>query len=60
MPEAARRVAGDSGTRCPETGPYRSSGRAGVVVFLKQGDTFPPDADGVTTTWVLVTGDDVR
>jgi hypothetical protein len=56
MAEAARRVAGDSGSRCPETGPYRSSGRARVIVFLKQGDIFPPDVDGASTTWVLITG----
>jgi hypothetical protein len=59
MAEAARRVAGDSGSRCPETGPYRSSGRARVVIFLKQGDTFPPDADGAATTWVLITGEGI-
>jgi hypothetical protein len=59
MAEAARRVAGDSGSRCPETGPYRSSGRARVVIFLKQGDTFPPDSDGAPTTWVLITGEGV-
>jgi len=56
MAEAARRVAGDSGSQCPETGPYRSSGRARVVIFLKQGDIFPPDSDGTSTTWVLITG----
>lgn len=55
MAEAARRVAGTSGSRCPETGPYRSTGLARVVIFVKQGDTFPPDADGQSTTWVLVT-----
>jgi hypothetical protein len=27
-----------------------------VIVFLKQGDIFPPDSDGASTTWVLITG----
>jgi hypothetical protein len=60
MAEAARRVAGNSGARCPESGPYRSSGMAKVVIFVRQGDTFPPDADGSPTTWVLVTSDEPR
>ncbi len=60
MADAARRVAGDSGSRCPESGPYRSSGRARVVVFIKQGDAFPTDSDGSPTTWVLVTAEDVQ
>jgi hypothetical protein len=57
---AARKVTGRTGSTCPESGPYRSAGKARVVLFIKQGDTFPPDADGAPTTWALVTADEGR
>ena len=56
MPIAASSVAGQTGSTCPQSGPYRSSGMAGIVIFVKQSDTFPPDWDGSSTTWVLLAG----
>jgi hypothetical protein len=55
MPVEARRVEGRTGATCSESGPYRSGGLAKVVIFIKKGDPFPPDADGSSTNWVLVT-----
>lgn len=57
MPESSMKISGRTGEQCPESGPYRSSGRAGVVVFFIEGQTFPPDADGSETTWTLVEED---
>lgn len=57
MPTAAVRVTGQSGATCPESGPYRSSGGAKVVIFVRQGDIFPTDPDGSPTTWVLIAAD---
>ncbi len=53
MPNAARKVTGQTGSTCSESGPYRSTGIAKVVVFVKKGDTFPPGPDGSPTTWVM-------
>jgi hypothetical protein len=50
-------IKGKTGTRCVQTGPYRSSRNAQIIVFVKAGDTFPPDADGAVTVWTLVTDD---
>ncbi len=56
MPKAAARsVSGQTGATCARSGPYRSTRGMKVVVYLKQGDTFPPDSDGSPTTWVMVT-----
>lgn len=51
----AIQASGATGAACGEPGPYRSARNAKVVVFLKAGDNFPLDTDGVTTTWTLVT-----
>jgi hypothetical protein len=59
MAEAAvARVQGRTGTKCTKSGPYRSSVNAKVVIFVKQGDTFLPDANGASTTWVLMVPED--
>jgi hypothetical protein len=59
MAEAAiARVQGRTGTKCTKSGPYRSSANARVVIFVKQGDTFLPDANGAATTWVLMSSED--
>jgi len=55
MAIAASSVTGQTGSICPQTGPYRSTGEAMIVLFVKQSDTFPPDWDGSSTTWVLLT-----
>jgi len=55
MANAASSVTGQTGSICPQTGPYRSTGQAMIVLFVKQSDTFPPDWDGSSTTWVLLT-----
>jgi hypothetical protein len=56
MAESARLISaqGASGTQCRQSGPYRSSRNARVVVFVKAGTAFPKDADNANTTWVLV------
>lgn len=48
-------AAGQTGSTCTQSGPYRSGGMAHLVIFVKSGDTFPADWDGSSTTWVLVT-----
>lgn len=60
MAEAAAvaRVEGRTGSRCTKSGPYRSTANARVVIFVKQGDVFLPDANGSATTWVLMTAED--
>lgn len=57
MPESAAPItaSGQTGTICRQSGPYRSNRNAKVVVFVRQNQTFPPDADGAATTWALVT-----
>lgn len=57
MANEAKKVTGTSGSQCPQSGPYRSSGQAKVVIFVKQGETFPPDVDGTATTWTLLTAE---
>jgi len=57
MANAASSVTGQTGSTCPQSGPYRSTGEAMIVIFVKQSDTFPPDWDGSSTTWVLLTAD---
>lgn len=54
MPESKATVGGETGERCPESGPYRSSGPTGAIVFIKEGDRFPRDVDGSTTEWTLL------
>lgn len=54
MPESTETVGGKTGERCPESGPYRSSGPIGAVVFIKEGDRFPLDVDGSRTEWALL------
>jgi hypothetical protein len=44
-------ASGKTGDRCSESGPYRSSRNAKVVVFVAKGQRFPPDTDGKATTW---------
>jgi hypothetical protein len=58
MPESAIAISasGQSGTVCRQSGPYKSSRNARVVIFVRQGTLFPKDADGANTTWSLVTG----
>jgi hypothetical protein len=51
-------ISARTGAKCQQTGPYRSSRNAQVIVFVKAGDTFPPDADGASTVWRLVTDED--
>jgi hypothetical protein len=46
---------GGSGTQCRQSGPYRSSRNAKVVIFVSAGTAFPADTDGKSTTWALVT-----
>ncbi len=59
MAEAAiARVQGRTGTKCTKSGPYRSSANARVVIFVKQGDTLLPDANGASTTGVLMVSED--
>jgi hypothetical protein len=57
MAESARQITatGSSGTTCRQSGPYRSSRNAQVIVFVKAGTAFPKDADNANTTWTLVT-----
>ncbi|HEY8509204.1 MAG TPA: hypothetical protein VIL32_12645 [Steroidobacteraceae bacterium] len=56
MPNTAISVQGQTGAVCSQSGPYKSSGTVPVVVFIKQGDAFPPGPDGAPTTWVLMSG----
>jgi hypothetical protein len=49
------RATGNSGTTCRQSGPYRSSRNARVVIFVRANTAFPKDADGANTTWALVT-----
>jgi hypothetical protein len=53
----AAKVEGRTGAACRQSGPYRSGRNAKVIVFVRQGATFPPDADGVSTTWVLMSAE---
>jgi hypothetical protein len=57
MPESATPITaqGQTGATCRQSGPYRSNRNARIVVFVRQGRAFPADADGASTTWVLVT-----
>jgi hypothetical protein len=57
MPESALPISasGRTGAICRQSGPYRSSRNARVIVFVRQNAAFPADADGAATTWVLVT-----
>jgi hypothetical protein len=57
MPESATAISaqGQTGGLCRQSGPYRSSRNARVIVFVRQGATFPSDTDGTGTTWTLVT-----
>ena len=55
MPNTTVSATGQTGSTCTQSGPYRSSGRARLVIFVKSGDLFPTDWDGSNTTWVLVT-----
>ena len=55
MPSTITSVVGRTGSTCPQTGPYRSGGRGQVIVFIKKGDAFPPDVDGSSTSWTLLT-----
>jgi hypothetical protein len=59
MPETATPITaqGTTGANCRQSGPYRSSRNARIVVFVRQGRAFPADADGANTTWVLVSAD---
>lgn len=43
---------------CPKTGPYINSGTPKVIVFVNQGEKFPPSPTLTTsaTTWTLVSG----
>jgi hypothetical protein len=60
MPETATAISaqGRTGATCSQSGPYRSNRNARVVIFVRQGSAFPTDADGATTTWVLVSASD--
>jgi hypothetical protein len=51
----ALKAGGRTGGKCPATGPYYSGRNARITVLFAKGQTFPPDADGNTTTWTLVT-----
>ncbi len=55
MPDPILKAEGQTGSACRQSGPYRSSRNARVVLFVKQGAAFPRDADGASTTWVLMT-----
>ena len=59
MAEAAIaiRAEGRTGATCRQSGPYRSSRNAKVIVFVRQGSAFPTDTDGASTNWVLATAD---
>jgi hypothetical protein len=58
MPNAAAAtVMGQTGSTCSQSGPYRSNRAAKVVIFVREGTTFPSDSDGLPTTWVLVSAD---
>lgn len=46
---------GRAGETCRQAGPYRSEGRAGIIVFFKPGDRFPNDNEGRSSGWTLVT-----
>jgi hypothetical protein len=56
--EAVARVEGRTGSRCRQSGPYRSTANARVIIFVRQGDVFLTDSNGSATTWVLLTTDD--
>jgi hypothetical protein len=57
MSETATAISaqGQTGGICQQSGPYRSNRNAQVIVFVRQGATFPTDADGAGTVWALVT-----
>jgi hypothetical protein len=50
----AARASGATGSACTLSGPYRSTRNARVIVFVLAGTKFPPDSDGVSTTWSVV------
>jgi hypothetical protein len=54
-----KRATGKTGATCPESGPYTSGGNSkvgDVIVFLRKGEPFPPNFEGNSTTWTLVSG----
>ncbi|MFO7285944.1 MAG: hypothetical protein LOD94_07460 [Gammaproteobacteria bacterium] len=54
MSETTATVSGRTGETCNASGPYRSQGPSGAVVFIQEGDAFPPDVDGSPTVWTLL------
>ena len=54
MPTTAINASGRTGTTCWQTGPYRSSRNARIIVVVRRGQRFPSDTDGALTTWTLV------
>jgi hypothetical protein len=59
MPESSAPIqsVGRTGEACREAGPYRSESRVRLVVFFRQGDKFPNDAEGRSTSWTLLRDD---
>ena len=51
---SAVKAAGNTGTACATSGPYRSSRNSRVVLFVLAGTKFPADTDGSSTTWTAV------
>ena len=47
-------ASGETGAICQVSGPYQSTRNAKLVTFVKAGDEFPADADGASTTWVIL------
>jgi hypothetical protein len=47
-------ASGSTGATCRASGPYRSARNAKIIVFVRNGQRFPADADGASTTWTLV------
>jgi hypothetical protein len=54
MPTTAIIAGGRTGNICRQTGPYRSSRNARIIVVILRGQRFPSDADGAATSWTLV------
>lgn len=56
MANTVSSAAGQTGSTCSRSGPYQSTSKSGLILFIKAGDAFPTDWDGSSTTWVLMTG----
>jgi len=56
MANTVSSTSGQTGARCTRSGPYQSTSKSRLILFIQAGNTFPTDWDGSSTTWVLMSG----